>query len=266
MNTFDQHTMTWLLGGLALAIAPHLLHLPWWISGAVLGLGAWRYTASRRGWPTPGRLLRLGGTAAALTGVFLSFGTVFGRDAGVALLVVMTALKLLEVRQTRDLTVLFLLAYFVLITHFLYNQSIPMAGYVLFCTWWLLSLHVRAGQQQTRPLRESTRTAGILMLQAVPLMVALFILFPRIPGPLWNLPSDAYSGMTGLSDSMSPGKISNLIRSNEVAFRVEFLHAFVAGVGHINVVVLIYGDITRSPKDARLAQFAACFGKHAPNV
>ena len=214
--------MGWLLAGLAATIAPHLLHLPWWIAGAVTGLGAWRYMASARGWPAPGRLLRFSGTAVALTGVYFSFGTLFGRDAGVALLIIMTALKLLEVRRDRDLTVLMLLAYFVLITHFLYDQSIPMVVYTLLCTWWLLNLHVRADQRQTRPLRESLRTAAVLMLQAVPLMVALFILFPRIPGPLWNLPNDAFSGMTGLSDSMSPGQISELTQSEQLAFRVKF--------------------------------------------
>ena len=222
MNTFDRHAMGWLLSGLALTVAPHLLRLPWWIACAVIGLGAWRYAASSRGWPPPNRLLRFCGTAAILIGVFLSFGTLLGREAGIALLVTMTALKLLEIRQGRDLIVLFLLAYFVLVTHFLYTQSIPMTVYILLCAWWLLTLHIRASQRPARPMPESLRTAGVLMLQAVPLMVALFILFPRIPGPLWSMPSDAYSAMTGLSDSMSPGQISNLTQSERIAFRVKF--------------------------------------------
>jgi transglutaminase-like putative cysteine protease len=53
-------------------------------------------------------------------------------------------------------------------------------------------------------------------------MLILFVLVPRVPGPLWGLTNEQHGGITGLSDRMSPGKISSLVRSNEVAFRVEF--------------------------------------------
>jgi transglutaminase-like putative cysteine protease len=53
-------------------------------------------------------------------------------------------------------------------------------------------------------------------------MLILFFLFPRVQGPLWGLPQDAYSGVTGLSDSMSPGLISQLSQSDAIAFRVKF--------------------------------------------
>jgi transglutaminase-like putative cysteine protease len=59
-------------------------------------------------------------------------------------------------------------------------------------------------------------------MYSIPLMLILFVLVPRIPGPLWGLTNEQRGGITGLSDNMSPGKISNLIRSNDVAFRVEF--------------------------------------------
>src|SRR5690606_35351958 len=61
-----------------------------------------------------------------------------------------------------------------------------------------------------------------LLAQAVPVMLALFLLFPRVPGPLWGVPQDAYRGMSGLSDTMAPGEISELSLSSAVAFRVQF--------------------------------------------
>jgi hypothetical protein len=61
-----------------------------------------------------------------------------------------------------------------------------------------------------------------MLAQAAPFMLVLFLLFPRVQGPLWGMPADAYSGMSGLSDSMSPGSISNLSLSGEIAFRVRF--------------------------------------------
>jgi transglutaminase-like putative cysteine protease len=53
-------------------------------------------------------------------------------------------------------------------------------------------------------------------------MLILFILFPRIPGPLWTLPENTQSGLTGLSEQMSPGSLNELILSDKVAFRVRF--------------------------------------------
>jgi transglutaminase-like putative cysteine protease len=53
-------------------------------------------------------------------------------------------------------------------------------------------------------------------------MLVLFLLFPRVQGPLWGLPRDAFSGVTGLSDTMSPGTLSQLTLSDAVAFRVQF--------------------------------------------
>jgi len=70
--------------------------------------------------------------------------------------------------------------------------------------------------------RHAIALCGRIVLQAIPLMLLLFILFPRIPGPLWGLPRDAHSGLTGLSDKMTPGDIGELTLSEKIAFRVRF--------------------------------------------
>jgi len=53
-------------------------------------------------------------------------------------------------------------------------------------------------------------------------MLVLYLLFPRVAGPLWGLPQDAHSGRSGLSDQMTPGNIASLALSSEIAFRVRF--------------------------------------------
>jgi len=73
-----------------------------------------------------------------------------------------------------------------------------------------------------RDLRRNLRTTGLLLAQAVPAALVLFLLFPRVQGPLWGLPQDAYSAMSGLSDSMAPGNLSQLTLSDALAFRVDF--------------------------------------------
>ncbi|HEX9180208.1 MAG TPA: DUF3488 and transglutaminase-like domain-containing protein, partial [Burkholderiales bacterium] len=170
------------------------------------------------------RWLLLPMAVAGFAGVFLSFGTVFGRNSGVALLTVLIGLKLLETRSLRDANLVVFLSYFLVITNFLYSQTIPTAiyllGVVFVITLTLLRLNCAS---EPPPLRERLRIAGVLLGQSVPLMLMLFVFFPRIPGPLWGLPTDAHSGVSGLADRMSPGTISELLLSDDVAFRVDFL-------------------------------------------
>jgi transglutaminase-like putative cysteine protease len=91
------------------------------------------------------------------------------------------------------------------------------------CTWvittTMIGLHYA---RREPPLAARFRAAGILLAQSIPLMLVLFLLFPRVTGPLWGLPQDAYGGATGLSETMTPGSLSSLILSDAVAFRVKF--------------------------------------------
>ncbi|HKA43122.1 MAG TPA: DUF3488 and transglutaminase-like domain-containing protein [Burkholderiales bacterium] len=215
--------IVWLLISLALVTAPHIERLPWWLVGLVITLATWRAYLGYARLPLPGRWLLLFVVVGATAGVYFNYRTIFGRDAGIALLVVMLALKLLETRVLRDAMLLTFLGYFLVITNFLYSQTIPTALYMLACTWVITATMI--GLQHTRyepPFRVQLRTAGVLLAQCTPLMLVLFLLFPRVSGPLWGLPQDAYSGVTGLSDTMTPGSLSSLILSDAVAFRVRF--------------------------------------------
>ncbi|PWT73063.1 MAG: DUF3488 domain-containing protein, partial [Proteobacteria bacterium] len=150
----------------------------------------------------------------------------FGRDASVALLALMLGLKVLELKTLRDAVVVSCLGFFLIITDFLYSQTIPTAGFTLFIMAWLIATLIscqdRAGSIGAS---RALRNAGTLMLQAAPLMVVMFLLFPRVQGPVFGFPVATSSGVTGLSDSMSPGSLSRLGLSDEVAFRVQFRSA-----------------------------------------
>jgi transglutaminase-like putative cysteine protease len=222
ITVLDQRAMGWLLIGMGLTILPHLLHLPLWAGLLTLAVGMWRWLAARRNWPLPDNKLKLILTLGLVVAIFANYGNLVGRESGTALLVIMMGLKLMELRQRRDVLVLMFLAYFILVTHFLYSQSIPLAIYIFTVAWLLLSLHIYLNGRELRPMRQSLRSAGGMMLLGLPLMLALFVLFPRIEGPIWGLPKDAYSGLTGLGDTMTPGAISNLSQSDAVAFRVKF--------------------------------------------
>lgn len=222
--TASLRNLAWLVACLALVAAPHLERLPAWIPLMALMLFVWRLYLAWRRLPLPPRWLLLGLTFGGVAGIYLSFGTILGRNSGVAMLLMLVALKLMELRTQRDAMLVVFLSYFVVITNFLYSQSIPMAAYLLGVVFLItLTLQGLNCMAATPPLPERLRLAGVLLAQALPLMVVLFVFFPRVQGPLWSLPADAQSGRTGLSERMSPGSISELLLSDEIAFRVNFL-------------------------------------------
>ncbi|WP_303908351.1 transglutaminase TgpA family protein, partial [Thiohalomonas denitrificans] len=201
-----------------------LLRMPAWLGVGCGALIVWRVLRELKGWPLPGRTVTMGLTVAGVAGIFAAYQTLLGQQAGVALLTIMLCLKLLEMRTLRDAMLVIFLGYFLVISGFLFSQSIFVGIYmfavVLALTAALVALNHPGGAQ--RHSRGYVRLAGGLLLQSVPLMLVLFILFPRIPGPLWALPEDAHQGTTGLSDELTLGSITSLAESQEVAFRVQF--------------------------------------------
>lgn len=208
---------------LALVIVPQIQYLPAWITALVILCGGWRALALRRGWRNPRRWALALVAIVCGAGIFLTYGQLNSQDAGTALLVTMVALKLMELRGRRDAFLLVFLGYFLVVTNFLYSQQIPMVLWLIPVTVWLTMVLLDVAHDgPPTPWRQRLRTTSVLMLQALPLMLVLFLLFPRIPGPLWGVPGPGETARTGLSDSMSPGSISSISESGEVAFRVSF--------------------------------------------
>jgi len=209
-----------LLACVLLISAPHADHLPLWVTLLGTTLLGWRAYLLIGNKPLPQRWLLLCIMTGCVGGILISFHTLFGRDVGVTLLVLLAALKLLEVRSARDATIVIYLACFVIITEFFYSQSILAALFmfatllVVVTTW----VHLQADKLDMRP---RLRIAAMLLLQAVPLTLILFVLFPRVQGPLWGMPQDAYAS-SGLDDKMAPGSVGKLALSDAVAFRAAF--------------------------------------------
>jgi transglutaminase-like putative cysteine protease len=213
----------WLLLALTLVTLPHVERLPWWITLLAATLLGWRVYITWHALHLPPKWLLFLIAGGTIGGIYIQYGRLLGRDSGVTLLVVMLALKLLEMAALRDAMVLVFLCYFLVITNFLYSQTIPTALYLLLVVWVITATLIGFQFRQQQPgYRFQFRSAGVLLLQSVPLMVVLFVLFPRVPGPLWGMPQDAFSATTGLSDEMSPGSVSKLITSDAIALRATF--------------------------------------------
>lgn len=217
----EHGAVPWLFATALATAAPHAEHLPLWLSLVAGTVFIWRVWLWHNRSPLPTRwplaLLAAGGTA----GIGWQYHTLFGRDAGVALLVFFMALKPMEMKTRRDALVLVMLGFFLLLTHYFYSQSIPTGLWLLVATALLTATLIRL-HGGAQPIAGIARYAGLLLAQALPFMLILYVLFPRISGPLWGLPQDAHSGLSGLSNQMAPGSLSNLIQSGAIAFRVQF--------------------------------------------
>ncbi len=213
--------LAWLLAALVLVAAPHALRMPWWLTLVVLGLYAWRARIALERSAPPSRWLVLGLALLAIGAVYLEYRTLFGRTSGIVLLVLFSGLKLAEMRTHRDAAVVAFLCYFLVMTNLLYTQSIPTALLMALALLAITGTLVGLAAPQRAPVA-NLRSAGVLLAHAVPAALILFLLFPRVQGPLWGLPQDAYSGLTGLSDTMTPGALSQLAQSDAIAFRAEF--------------------------------------------
>ena len=213
--------VAWLVGSLLIVAAPHAARAPWWLTLLTACLFGWRCWFALNRAPLPSRWLVLGVALVAMLGVWVEYRTLFGRQPGILLLMLFAGLKLLETRSHRDATAAAFLGYFLIITNFLYTQSVPTAALMCVALFALTATLVGFSAPQRAP-RANLRTAALLLAHAAPAAAALFLLFPRVQGPLWGLPQDAYSSMTGLSETMSPGTLSSLAQSDAIAFRAEF--------------------------------------------
>jgi transglutaminase-like putative cysteine protease len=219
----DKSDTLLLLAACLLVLVPHFEALPWWAIASCAVLLTWRAWLTLTGRSLPRAWLLVPISVVMMAGVFLTFRTFFGREAGVTMLAILLTCKLLEMHAKRDLFVVIYLSFFVLLTSFFDSQTIASAALALLATVTLLTAQLSFQYTGVVPSLWQRSKLGLLILTlAIPLTLLSFFLFPRIQGPLWGLPGDAHSGRSGFSDSMAPGNISNLAQSEEIAFRVQF--------------------------------------------
>lgn len=211
-----------LMLSVVLSVLPHLQRVPQWmllVFGAIL---LWRVQVFRQRTSFPKRWLRFSLVSFAFVGVVFHHGTIFGPDAGVGLLITAYLFKQLEMYTKRDAFLIVILSYFVLATAFLFSKSLFVSLYIMLVLVVITAALIALNQTDSKvaiwsPLKTAIKFLG----QAVPLLLVLFFLFPRI-GPIWNLNLNTQSATIGLNDRISPGDIANLSRSEKLAFRVEF--------------------------------------------
>ena len=216
-----RESLLWIFAAQFAALLPNFALLPLWIVGAWGFAVYWRLEVFRGRRDLPGRTVKLLAVLLAVGGLLLSYRHWFALEPMVALLAVSFTLKNLELVNRRDAFLSLLLAYFVAATLFVFEQTIPYALYGCLCIVIITSaLAAQLGSYSASP-RRALGLSLRLLAQAVPLMVLLFIVMPRL-SPLWAVPQNSSAATTGISDSMSPGDFSELSKSDEPALRISF--------------------------------------------
>ena len=218
----DSRDTLFMLVVIAWVLMPQVGHLPLWcslFSGGVMLWRGWLAIAVR---PLPSRWWLLALLVLAVAATLFTHKTLLGRDAGLTLIVVLLALKTLELRAKRDVFVVFFLSFFTMLTNFFFSQSLLIAAAMLVALLGLLTALVNAHMPVGKPpLLQAAKTAGWMALLGAPIMLVLFVLFPRM-APLWGIPSDAMSGRSGLSATMQVGNIARLALDDSIAMRIRF--------------------------------------------
>jgi len=147
------------------------------------------------------------------------------------------------VKSPRDVYILLFLGFFLLLAGFLFDQSPLMTIYqfipVIAILNGLTSIHIikfnsteidfsedeKIKSEEwnlfNHPFLITLKKLSKYLVLALPLMIVLFVFFPRLSGPIWKMPGGS-NNTSGISDSMTPGDVSLLHLSQEVAFRVRF--------------------------------------------
>ncbi|HEY3784969.1 MAG TPA: DUF3488 and transglutaminase-like domain-containing protein [Steroidobacteraceae bacterium] len=216
--------LEWAAIAFATGVVLNIDRVPAWVPVATFGFILWRLLAIARPVPLPGTITRSALALLLVAAVLLRFRTLNGLSAGTALLVLMGGIKLLETRTRRDQYIMIGASLFLLLAACLDRQGLLRSPVYLAHAWLCctaLAIVAYADSSGSFGTRAAMALAARSLLYALPLAVALFLFFPRLPGAFWAIPRSSQA-QTGLGDTMTPGSITELTASYEVAFRARF--------------------------------------------
>ena len=189
-----------------------------------LGCLVWRFILERKGLKCPGLWVRCGVGLAGLLMILGLHGTLIGLTAGMGLLLLLFALKVLEMRSEREFMLLAYLAFFILLTALFFSQSLLTCLYV-FVVFVILTATVvqfTGGASEGLRPRDLLRYTVTLVAQALPIVLLFFFFLPRMKGGATLQLSKSDASQSGMSDQINPGSFSELALNDEIAFRADF--------------------------------------------
>lgn len=210
-----------LLVALAIGVVPLLSSLLPFSAVLLGGAIVFRFITRHRGAALRSVPLKLLVCGIGVGGVLFSGGELLGLKPGMSLLVGLMALKILESVTRRDFFVLMLLTWFMALCGLFLSQTLiaglSAAGLSVLAAFAGAALY----SHDRMPLGMAARRIGLILAQAIPIIVLLFVFFPRIHAGIRPLTAGGL-GAAGFSEDFDPGSFAELTDNFETAFRVEF--------------------------------------------
>ena len=158
---------------------------------------------------------------AGILGCWLQGGSLIGIETGVGVLMAVLGGKVLESRNAHDLQVVASLGWFLCLCAVALDQGLSRCLFVLgvFALLTAAMIRMRRGEAG---IRTPIRLASILLAQALPLVLLLFPLFPRLPPSAIMQLNRQLGHQTGISGDLDPGSVASIAVTSGRAFWVNF--------------------------------------------
>ena len=213
------------LGALVLAVSvvslPLFFSVSFWLLVFLSLVVLWRIQIQRTVVSYPNNAVKAFAIGLVIAFLILRFSTFLSVETFVSLFLLSFYLKFLEIKSPRQAIIMFIMIFLALACSFLFYQTIWLSAYCLVClicviaAWRLMQTQVHVA------ISRQLYSSITMCIQVLPVMLILFVVMPRL-GQLWAIPNQTETGVTGFSDEMQPGSLSELIESDAIAFRVSF--------------------------------------------
>ncbi len=221
IDQIPRRNLLWIFFAQGISLAPLLVHLPIWIGFLWIAMLGYRLRINQGVWTFPSLMAKLVFGASCVAALWTSYGSVTAVEPMVGFLICSYSLKLVELRNNKDVFIILFIGFIAVASQFLFAQSLPSALFAIFSCAMLITAWQAALTTRSKPVGTHALNGLVLLAQSLPFMVILFVVMPRL-GPLWSVPAPQGSGSTGMSDELKLGAIGELVKSREPAFRVSF--------------------------------------------
>lgn len=224
-NAIPRVPLLWLAAALLFTVPPMFGNIAAWVPLCFVASLVAKFWMEKRGWRLRSAAWKIAGAAVVLGGVEATYHSLIGLEPGLSIYMLLISVKILEAYTTRDFHTLALLGWFLSLAGLFVSQSLGAGLYagVAFCLiiTAVLRFHL-GGAPGERNVRRPLKLAAGLVLQAAPLVIVMFFLFPRGSGAFRFEFHRSFFNRSGMSDHLQPGSVASMALSNDVAFRAEF--------------------------------------------
>ena len=134
------------------------------------------------------------------------------------ILLLAAILRVMGIKQPSEARQLIWVHYFLIGCCFIVHQDMMLAAIIMLALLANVYGHYSLYAPANISISWRQSLQGLVII--LPLWLAMFVLFPRLP-PFWQIPT-AKIAASGLSDTLDPGSIEQLVQDDSLAFRVEF--------------------------------------------